>query len=193
MLTSAIAARRHTTIIGSLASAPNTTFTVELFANTTPNPSGYGEGERYLGSTTVTTDFDGTVSFTFRVHMPINPGDWISATATDAAGNTSAFSQCAEVTTLSPGTDRRGADLLSAVSTSEASVGSIPAPQPAPQPSKAPSELFDPQLVDQSFVGIASLPCDASSAASATGLQEAFSPRENEDPEATQWIPGAVC
>jgi titin len=126
-LNSAVAARRHTTIAGALTSAPDTTFTLEFFANTTPNPSGYGEGEHYLGSTMVTTDADGTASFTFRVDMRIDPGQWISATATDPAGNTSSFAYCVEVTTPSAEPDSAGAELVNAAAITETRAPSPPA------------------------------------------------------------------
>jgi titin len=98
VLTSAISDSSSTTITGTLTSAPSTTFTIEFFVNTVCNPSGYGEGERFLGSTTVTTDSDGHADFTFTVAIPVDPGQFISATATDPAGNTSQFSACVVVT-----------------------------------------------------------------------------------------------
>jgi hypothetical protein len=110
VLTSATSDAFSTTITGILASAPSTTFTVEFFANTMCNPSGYGEGERFLGSTAVTTDSDGNAAFTFTVPIPVDPGQFVSATATDPANNTSQFSACVEVTSpAAPG------HLLSAV------------------------------------------------------------------------------
>jgi hypothetical protein len=98
VLTSAISDSSSTTIVGTLASTPSTTFTIEFFADTVCNPSGYGEGERFLGSTTVTTDADGNTSFTFTVAIGVDPGQFISATATDPGNNTSAFSACMGVT-----------------------------------------------------------------------------------------------
>ena len=51
------------TIEGTLNSTPNTNFTLEFFANAELDPSGYGEGETFLGSTDVTTDANGDASF----------------------------------------------------------------------------------------------------------------------------------
>jgi titin len=98
VLLSAVSDGSTTTVEGSLSSAPLSTFTIEFFADTRCNPSGAGEGERFLGSMTVTTDAGGNAAFTFTVAISIDPGQFIAATATDPDGNTSAFSSCAEVT-----------------------------------------------------------------------------------------------
>src|SRR5262249_18747712 len=48
-----------TEIVGSLSSTPGHTFALDFYGNTTADPSGYGEGQFYLGSGTVTTDVNG--------------------------------------------------------------------------------------------------------------------------------------
>jgi len=86
-----------TVIQGGLDSLPTTTFSIEFFSSPSCDPSGYGEGQRFLGSTTVTTD--GSCNAAFNVTFPVNTaGQVITATATDPAGNTSEFSACASVT-----------------------------------------------------------------------------------------------
>ncbi len=80
-----------TDISGTLNSIANATFTLEFFANTSADPTGYGEGERYLGNTTVTTNSSGNATFT--VSLPaVAAGTYITSTATDATNNTSEFS-----------------------------------------------------------------------------------------------------
>ena len=71
-----------------------------FFANSTADPSGYGEGQTYLGSATVTTDANGNATFqvTFKAAVPV--GQVISATATDPIGNTSEFAK--DVTVAAP-------------------------------------------------------------------------------------------
>ncbi|QDV38451.1 Calx-beta domain-containing protein [Tautonia plasticadhaerens] len=81
-----------TNIQGTLMSVPLTTFRIQFFANATPDPSGRGEGERYLGETTVTTDAAGFVSYSADVAGAVQPGEFVTATATDPVGNTSEFS-----------------------------------------------------------------------------------------------------
>jgi titin len=46
-------ARPDGTVAGALMSTPNTMFTIEFFANDQCNPSGFGEGQIFLGSTNV--------------------------------------------------------------------------------------------------------------------------------------------
>ena len=95
VLTSAI--QGSTNIEGSLNSKANTEFRIEFFANTACDPSGNGEGEIFLGFDTVTTGGTGDVSFSVSLPTTVAVGQFITATATDPAGNTSEFSECVEV------------------------------------------------------------------------------------------------
>jgi len=90
------------TIDGTLHSTPNVEFRIELFANSTAHPSGYGEGETFLGAMTATTDNDGNATFSATVPAPASVGQFISATATDPGGNTSEFSRASEITNAPP-------------------------------------------------------------------------------------------
>src|SRR5262249_6576130 len=98
VLTSATSDGSSLTILGTLTSTHNTTFTIELFANTVCNPSGFGEGEMFLGRVTVMTNGSGNATFTFTVGSSVPVGQFISATATDPVNNTSQFAQCVPVT-----------------------------------------------------------------------------------------------
>jgi hypothetical protein len=81
-----------TTIVGSLNSRPNATFTVDFYGNGSADSTGFGEGQRWLGFVVVTTGIDGNALFTASFTNAVNVGGFISATATDVAGNTSEFS-----------------------------------------------------------------------------------------------------
>ncbi len=83
-----------TTIQGTLNSLANTTFRLEFFASATCDPTGYGEGARYLGTTSVPTDGRGNASFSASLPVTVAGGDRITATATDPSNNTSEFSAC---------------------------------------------------------------------------------------------------
>ncbi|MFN2284181.1 MAG: right-handed parallel beta-helix repeat-containing protein [Anaerolineae bacterium] len=88
-------------IRGALNSSSNTTFNLDFYANTACDPSGYGEGERYLGAAKMATDGHGNLTFSTMLTVDVLLGDFVTATATDAHGNTSEFSACIVVTELS--------------------------------------------------------------------------------------------
>ncbi|MCO5204292.1 MAG: CSLREA domain-containing protein [Anaerolineae bacterium] len=81
-------------IQGTLSSVPDSEFHLEFYANRSCDESGYGEGEEYLGSGDVTTGSDGVAEFEVTVPPDVAIGQYISATATNAAGSTSEFSEC---------------------------------------------------------------------------------------------------
>jgi hypothetical protein len=92
-----------TTVTGTLAGTVGASYTLDFYANVTPDPSGYGQGQVYLGSQTVTvTDPSGNVTFTATGLAATSPGQWIIATATGPDGSTSEFSQDLQVPQASP-------------------------------------------------------------------------------------------
>ncbi len=81
------------TVSGRLDSVASTTYTIHFYASTAIDPSSHGEGQRYLGSTTVLTDASGTALFnSVPISAAVALGEWVSMTATDPTGNTSEFS-----------------------------------------------------------------------------------------------------
>jgi hypothetical protein len=94
VIASAATSSAKTTITGTLNSAQNASYILDFYANSACDPSGYGEGESYLGSALVATDGNGDANF--NVVLPVGaPVGWtITATATDPAGSTSEFSGC---------------------------------------------------------------------------------------------------
>ena len=76
----------QTLISGILASREPMSATVDLYANSQVDASGFGPGEYYLGHTTPSA----SGVFTFAVVGPL-PKPFVSATATDAGGSTSEF------------------------------------------------------------------------------------------------------
>jgi len=103
-----------TRVQGTLHSTPNSTFVLDFYANATADPLGYGEGQRWLDTTTVVTDVDGNASFDVLFSAVTSAGESISGTATDAAGNTSEFSAsvAANIPTNAPPTADAGADQI---------------------------------------------------------------------------------
>jgi titin len=59
LLTMAAATASELAIEATLHSTPSSAFRVEYFASTAANPSGYGEGQTFLGSVNVSTDANG--------------------------------------------------------------------------------------------------------------------------------------
>ncbi|PAP76691.1 right-handed parallel beta-helix repeat-containing protein [Rubrivirga marina] len=80
---------------GELISAPSATYRVEVFSDRTfDRPTLYPRADAYLGAVEVTTDADGNAAFEF-ISEPLAGFPermWVSATATDADGNTSELS-----------------------------------------------------------------------------------------------------
>lgn len=81
-----------TRVIGTYTGAANTTILIDLYASPTADPTGFGEGKRYLGTISVTTDASGLASFDVSLAVFTKAGEMIAATATDTAGTTSPFS-----------------------------------------------------------------------------------------------------
>jgi titin len=86
-------------IRGSINTEANKTMRIEFFASHNADPSGHGEGTRYLGAITVEMGVENLAEFS--VLFPssgVQLGDVITATATDEFGNTSEFSLARDVT-----------------------------------------------------------------------------------------------
>lgn len=96
-LTSATRSAANTTILGRLNSSPNGTFRVQFFANPACDSTGVGEGQYFIGETSVTTDANGFTPISTIVGGALPAGWVVTSTATDAGGNTSEFSGCTVV------------------------------------------------------------------------------------------------
>ncbi len=79
---------------GRLNSSTSSTYTLEFYSNASCDASGFGEGQVLLGSTSVTTDANGNATFNVTLPVPLAANQFVTATAIDAAGNTSEFSPC---------------------------------------------------------------------------------------------------
>jgi hypothetical protein len=82
------------TIEGTLRSTPNSLFTLQFFANDTCSATGGREAMVFLASGEVATDANGEGSFSIATGDTSAASRFITATATDANGNTSEFSAC---------------------------------------------------------------------------------------------------
>jgi parallel beta-helix repeat protein len=89
-----------TALRGSLNSTANNPFLVQFFASPACDSAGNGEGSLFLGETTFSTSPSCTATFSLTLPVAVPVGYVITATATDASGNTSEFSPCQPVAPL---------------------------------------------------------------------------------------------
>jgi hypothetical protein len=95
IITSVTPGSSTTNIQGILNSKASTVFDIDLFSTAAciAFPQAYLQGENYLGSIQVVTDGACSVTFSTDVPSVLQPGQFVTATATDPNGNTSEFSQ----------------------------------------------------------------------------------------------------
>src|ERR1041385_1152267 len=87
-----------TTLQGTNAGGPpNTTFRLQIFANPQCDPSGFGEGQTFIGATSVTSDAQGNTSVNQTFPTGVPTGQFVTFTFTGPAGSTSPFSRCLQV------------------------------------------------------------------------------------------------
>ena len=99
VLTSAINSGMSVSFNGSLNSTAGADFTLDFYAVGACDAAGSGEGQIHIGSAAVTTDAAGNAAFS-QTFLAAIPADYrFTATATDAANNTSEFSTCSFVPT----------------------------------------------------------------------------------------------
>jgi hypothetical protein len=91
VITNASVALGSTTISGTLNSTAGRGFLVDVYRNASPDPSGNGEGQVYVGTANLTTDGGGNGSFSLTAGGGF-AGQYFTVTATDATtGDTSEF------------------------------------------------------------------------------------------------------
>ncbi len=79
-----------TTAIGTITAAVSQTYRIEFFSSPTADPSGYGEGQNYIGFQDVTTDGLGAGTFNALL-LPVSAGNVVSAVAVQPSGTRSEF------------------------------------------------------------------------------------------------------
>jgi uncharacterized repeat protein (TIGR01451 family)/CSLREA domain-containing protein len=79
------------TVPGRLNSKSGQTYRLDFYSNNPADPTNYGEGQTYIGTTNVTTNAGGNATFSFSSSGPIASNSAIVATATGVEG-TSEFS-----------------------------------------------------------------------------------------------------
>lgn len=78
---------------GKIKAAPNAKYKIDLYLIDACDAIGHGEGY-YMQTVAVTTDANGAAKFNTVLTNDFDATLWLTATATDAKGNTSEFSEC---------------------------------------------------------------------------------------------------
>ncbi|MGI8909597.1 MAG: CSLREA domain-containing protein [Rubrobacteraceae bacterium] len=97
VLTSVSSSGGSTNIQGTFNGFPNDTVIIQFFASPAADSSGFGEGKKYLGQTTVTTDGNGDTGF--GVDVPSATAEQVLSATASTMGGTSEFSEAIIVNT----------------------------------------------------------------------------------------------
>jgi hypothetical protein len=91
VITNAFGYAASTIVSGTLNSVANRTFFIDVYRNASADPSGYGQGQFYVGTASVTTDGSGNGIFSLTNFNANYAGQFFTVTATAASGDTSEF------------------------------------------------------------------------------------------------------
>ena len=94
VLSRVIPASSRTVFEGRFNGEAEQSYLISLFSNENCDVSGYGEGQDFLDSFSLTTNEQGNAQFSFESDQIIQANRYISATATGVDGSTSEFSAC---------------------------------------------------------------------------------------------------
>jgi CSLREA domain-containing protein len=97
VLTSATQSSGTLTVVGTLTTDPDTTEDIEFFASSSGDSTGYGEGETYLGSISVTSNGSGIATFSQPFTTNVSSPSVVTATTTLQNQRTSEFSAAVTV------------------------------------------------------------------------------------------------
>ncbi|MGH7942863.1 MAG: M12 family metallopeptidase [Limisphaerales bacterium] len=91
VITNAFGYAGGTIIQGNFNSLPNDTYYIDFYASSLEGSYGYGQGQVYIGAESVTTSAAGAALFAYTNTSANYAGQYISATATAATGDSSEF------------------------------------------------------------------------------------------------------
>ncbi len=91
VITNAFGYSGSTIVLGKLNSLANQTYFIDVYRNPVADPGGYGQGQFYFGTVSVTTDGSGNARFALTNNTGNYSGQYFAATATSAGGDSSEF------------------------------------------------------------------------------------------------------
>jgi hypothetical protein len=92
IITNAFGLGTATVVAGNLNSLAGSPFFIDVYRNLSADPGGNFEGQYYVGAVSVTTDGSGNATFSYTNSGGNCSGQYFTATATSAGGDTSEFS-----------------------------------------------------------------------------------------------------
>ena len=96
-LTSATVTPGSLVVAGDFSGKPGAAYTLDFYSSPECDATGFGEGADYFGTATITTDARGGAAFALALSNAPSANRFVTATATDLAGNCSEFSRCAQI------------------------------------------------------------------------------------------------
>jgi hypothetical protein len=95
-------ANSQAVIQGSLNSVANTSYRIDFYSSATADPSGFGEGQTWIGSVNVTTNASGNATFNQDFPGSLTVGSVVTATATGTGTGGSGTSEFSAAITVVP-------------------------------------------------------------------------------------------
>ena len=95
-------ANSQAVIQGSLNSVANKAYRIDFYSSPTADPSGFGEGQTWIGSVNVTTNTSGNATFNQDFPGSLTPGSVVTATATGTGTGASGTSEFSAAITVVP-------------------------------------------------------------------------------------------
>ena len=95
-------ANSQAVIQGSLNSVANKAYRIDFYSSPAADPSGFGEGQTWIGSVNVTTNASGNATFNQDFPGSLTPGSVVTATATGTGTGASGTSEFSAAITVVP-------------------------------------------------------------------------------------------
>jgi hypothetical protein len=89
-------------IVGTLNSVASKSYRLDFYSSPSADASGFGEGQTWIGATTVTTDGSGNASFNVDFPISLTSGSKVTATATNSGTGGTGSSEFSAAVTVVP-------------------------------------------------------------------------------------------